>query len=307
MTFLITVASLAASLIALIAFAHAKPDRVVNGDSSTVAGKCDPDKFCAALDAALQSVNDKEKSFRANFCSTPDDCIKGQPETEKTKAAWNNFKASLDSLSNQLALLQSNIDACRIPWSVEGDQGELAELKDSDYPTFPNFQLSKLATIYKDLKDLRIKQGETGGECFGKSAPPNSPPWIGDCGDEEGTIKEGFNGCWHEKYGPKGPLPTLRCRVVVSYCKGKTMTKEKDTAPGESEADGIRQLKAALGVGKTKICCDKLAQGRGTKKPCDPSMDLDCDNVPNQDDDFPWDGNCSSWRASCADSYKKKN
>jgi hypothetical protein len=96
--------------------------------------------------------------------------------------------------------------------------------------------------------------------------------------------------------------------VTVWYCTGllyrhKVVEKRPHTDVCEQF---FQEVGASLGDG-TKICCDLLEQARKSKKPCDPGIDLDCDGVPNQYDDFPFDPNCSRWGDPCSEKYKKNN
>jgi hypothetical protein len=66
------------------------------------------------------------------------------------------------------------------------------------------------------------------------------------------------------------------------------------------------------GLDKLFVCCSRLretkdkGQARDPKgNPCDLETDLDCDGVPNKDDDYPGDPNCSSHDDKCAAKYKK--
>lgn len=132
--------------------------------------------------------------------------------------------------------------------------------------------------------------GPTGVDRTKTDRPP--PPWLGDCGDKSEDIETVFNSCDYEgKYTESGPPGKLRCTLVVHYCGGQF--RRDKIVPANNGDQAMQQLREELGVGKTKICCDKLRQARQSKKPCDPGIDLDCDGVPNQDDDFPFDPNRS--------------
>jgi hypothetical protein len=38
------------------------------------------------------------------------------------------------------------------------------------------------------------------------------------------------------------------------------------------------------------VCCERLRQGLGSREPCDPAMDADCDGRPNGSDEDPFAG-----------------
>ncbi len=129
----------------------------------------------------------------------------------------------------------------------------------------------------------------------GTSTPRSQPPWFGECnGKNERSdkvnveLREGHFVGPPTKQGQK-----VACRAVAFFC-GQRIIKEQVVSKNKPGAcDQVKgELDDMLGTG-TSICCDEFRKAKGTHKPCDPGIDIDCDGVPNQDDDYPFDPNRS--------------
>src|SRR6266850_1086837 len=155
----------------------------------------------------------------------------------------------------------------------------------------------------------------SGGGATGSGSRPEPektlPPWFGNpskdwCPDrdwESVMISQSGNLTGETKNG----VSQAKCFVDIYVC-GHTIHKEfgpVDNAPHACEQFGTPS--SAVGLdGKQFVCCSRLKESKSKPgKHCDGTKDLDCDGVPDDQDDYPLDPNCSDRTRGCH--VKKSN
>ena len=108
-----------------------------------------------------------------------------------------------------------------------------------------------------------------------KGAGGGNPPWFnpgGKCNNRQRTFIFAGTVGWPERNETHCYLYIHICSLVV---KRNTIQPLGTTCP------------AAKDFAQPTVCCDEFNKAVQSKQPCDPMQDVDCDGVPNDQDDDP--------------------
>jgi hypothetical protein len=107
------------------------------------------------------------------------------------------------------------------------------------------------------------------------------PPWLSKNPDKQscpggwGTIRVGGISCFKN------------CSVTIWVC-GRAVKVLRWTPPGGPQNSDDVSDYLGLNAGNF-VCCSRLRESKKNPVPCDGTKDLDCDGVPDDQDDYPTD------------------